>query len=451
MRFLVLSLTFLLIACLPVKADNKFLDIQEITSKGGITAWLVEDHSLPIISLQFSFKGAGAIRDGVDKQGLATLLSNTMDEGAGDLTSQEFQKILGDKSITLRFSAGRDNFGGQLKTLSRHKSEAFNLLKLSLSAPRFDDEPLKRMKQANLSRIRSSMGEPDWIAARIFNDKAYAGHPYALNAGGTLTTLPNLSADDLRGHVKEWLTQDRLHIGVMGDITAADLSVLLDDVFGVLPKQGSAAETPMLSLQNEGKVFVYNQDIPQSILSLAMPSIDPTDPDYYALQVMNYIFGAGGFGSRLMEEAREKRGLTYGIYSGLSDQDYIDLITISTSTKNASVAEMMGIVRTEIDRIKSAAVSAEELADSKAYLTGSLPLSLSSTDRISDTLLNLQLDNRPIDYLDSYAEKINAVSVEDIQKIANKILDQKKMMTIMVGQPENIESAEIVESLNNVK
>lgn len=451
MRYFLLSFLVIITACLPVQAQDKFLDIKNVTSENGITAWLVEDHDLPIISIKFAFKGAGAIQNIEEKQGVARLLSNTMDEGAGDISSQEFQKILSDNSITLNFNSGRDNFDGQLKTLSRHKEKAFELLNLALTQPRFDAEPLERMRQSNISRLRSAMGNPDWISARIFNDKAFEGHPYALNSGGTLTTLERITADDLRAHLKNYLTQDRLHIGVMGDITAAELKDVLDRIFSDLPKSGIGGKQEPLELQNKGKVFVYNQDIPQTIISMAMPSIDRIDPDYYAAQVMNYIFGGAGFGSRLMEEAREKRGLTYGIYSSLSHQDAIHLLNISTSTKNISVSEMNNIISEQINQITGTPVQDTELADAKSYLTGSLPLALSSTDKIANILLSLQLNDRKIDYLDNYATNINAVTAQDITTVAKRILKPESAITVMVGQPEIIENIIEVKDLNNVE
>jgi zinc protease len=434
-----------------VQADEKLLNIQEVKSNKGITAWLVEDHSLPIIAVKFSFKGAGAVQNLAEKQGVARLLSNTLDEGAGDLTSEEFQKILNDNSITLSFNSGRDNFGGQLKTLSRHKEKAFELLRLSLTQPRFDEDPVERMRQDNIARIRSSVGNPDWIAARIFNDKAFENHPYALNSGGTLTTLQNITADDLRTHLKDYLTQDRLHIGVMGDITVKELEILLDEVFGELPKTGEVSTVKDLELQNQNQTFIYEKDIPQTILTLSMPSIDRNDPEYYAAQVMNYIFGGGGFGSRLMEEAREKRGLTYGIYSSLVNQDHVNYLNIGTSTKNASVAEMKQIIQQQVEDIKTNGVTDQELEDAKSYLVGSLPTALSSTDKIAGILLTLQMNERDINYLDQYANNINTVTQDDIKRIANRILDIDQAITIMVGQPENVENTVEVKELNNIE
>ena len=428
------------------------LSIQEVTSKSGITAWLVEDHTLPIISLKFSFKGAGSINDSLDKQGLVLLLSNTMDEGAGNLRSQEFQKMLSDHSITLRFNSNRDNFGGQLKTLSRNQDKAFELLKSALNAPRFDAEPIERMRAANIARIKSSLSDPEWIAARILNDKAFDNHPYAQNSGGTLTSLPNITADDLKTHKQNHLTKDRLIIGVTGGITAQELKKTLDAIFGDLPSSNKEKPTKneQALIKNGGKNFLFEQDIPQTIIRVSMPSLDNQHADYPALQVLNYIFGGGGFGSRLMEEAREKRGLTYGIYSHLYALDQMNSFNISTSTKNESTSEMMRIIRDELTRLRETPVSTQELQSAKDYIIGSMPLSLTSTDKISSILLSMQLNERPITYLDTLANKINRVTIEDIQRVATDLLQSDNLTTIMVGQPENITDTVKIEKLPNV-
>lgn len=450
MKYVILIISLVVVITSPAYANEPLLNIQKVETQSGITAWLVEDTSLPIISMDFAFKGAGAIHDGEEKQGVSRLLSNMLDEGAGDKDSQTFQKILSDHSISLSFYSGRDNFGGSLKTLSRHQDMAFDMLKLALTSPRFDSEPLERMKQANIARIKSAQADPEWIAARLFNDRAFEGHPYALNSGGTITSLQSITDDDLRNHMKTWLTQDRLHIGVMGDISADELKSRIEEVFSNLPQQNKEKSEEKFDIKNQGNLYVYNRDIPQSIISVALPSLDENHPDYYTLQVMNYIFGAGGFGSRLMEEAREKRGLTYGIYSRLNHQNNIDFISINTSTKNESVTDMINIIQVEMTKMKTNPVTADELKDTKSYLTGSLPLSLSSTDRIAGLLLSLQLNNRPMDYLNQYQEKINAVTADDVQRVAQKLLYPEKMIKIIVGNPQELENAIEIESLPNV-
>ena len=428
---------------------NKFLDIQVVNDKtNNITAWLVEDHSIPVIAMSFSFRGAGAKNDPSDKQGLARLTSNTMDEGAGDLKSQEFQKTLRDLSISLSFSAGRDNFSGDLKTLSQNKEKAFELLKLALTKPRFDEEPVGRMRDSNKSRIKSSLSNPRWIAARLQNDRLFEGHSYAMNSGGTLSSLDKITPDDLREFHKT-LGKNQLVIGVAGDINAEELKKVINDIFSDLPDV-EVKETKKYPLQNAGKTYIYKRDIPQSIIAMAQAGISRDDKDYYAATLMNFILGESGFGSRLMEEIREKRGLTYGIYSYFRRYDEVDTLNVSTSTVNEKVKEMISLIYKEWDKMKSEPVSEEEINDAKSYIIGSLPLSLTSTDSIAGILLSLQLEHLPIDYLDTRAEKINAVKINDILAVSKRILDKDSITTVIVGAPEGIE-AEIITDIPNVE
>ncbi len=446
---LVVALVVLPFATFAKEPQQKFLDIQEITSAGGINAWLVEDHSIPVIAMTFSFRGAGAKNNTPAQQGLARLASNTMDEGAGDLTSQDFQKQLRDKSISLSFSASRDNFGGSVKTLSRNKKDAFNLLKLALTQPRFDEEPVSRMRASNQSRIKSSVSNPRWLAARLQNDRIFEGHSYALNSGGTLTTLEKITPDDLRAFHKT-LGKNQLVIGVAGDITAAELKTVLDNIFGDMPVVDET-EITKTNLKNAGKTYLYEQDIPQSVIEMSQVGISRKDKDYYAANIMNFILGESGFGSRLMEEIREKRGLTYGVYSYFRQYDAVDVLHVSTSTANENVTEMLSLIHAEWDKIKDAPVSEQELNDAKSYLIGSLPLSLTSTSSIASVLLSLQLDDLPIDYLDQRAGKIQAVQIADIQAAAQRVLDKDSMTTVIVGKPQGIETAEKVTTLPNVE
>lgn len=431
------------------KKADKYLNIQKVTSDSGITAWLVEDHSIPIISMNYAFRNAGAKNDPIDKQGLARLASNTMDEGASHLDSLTFQKMLRDHSISLSFSASRDHFQGRLKTLTQHKDIAFRLLHNALMQPRFDDDAVARMRAENQSRIRMSISDPEWIAARIQNDVIFSGHPYALNSGGTVSSLDNITKEDLHAFHKT-LGKNTLIIGVTGDITAEELSSALDRVFGSMPDVPEN-EGRALTLQNAGKTYLYEKDIPQTVIEISQKGVRTSDEDYYAAKVMNFILGESGFGSRLMEEIREKRGLTYGIYSYFREYEHLPVFHISTSTANENVSEMISLSMAEIDKIKSTPVEETELSQAKSYLIGSLPLSLTSTDSISSILLSLQMDNLPMDYLDVRADKIEAVSAQDIQNVAQRLFHKDKMTTILVGKPEVMDNFEKVSTLPNVE
>lgn len=433
------------------QAAEQFLPIKEVKTPGGITLWLVEDHSLPIIAMDFLFLDSGTALDPQDKQGLARLLSNTMDEGAGDLNSQTFQKTLSDNSITLTFNAGRDSFGGELKTLKRNSVKAFELLGLAMNSPRFDAEAVARMRDGNLARIKSSMSEPEWMAARLLNDRAFQNHPYAKNSGGTLSSLSNITPQDLRDFKNKNLTRDRLLIAIVGDVNVKTIGTTIDAIFGKLPATGPEKSIADTAVSNAGKVYLYEQNIPQTMVEILLPAFDSRDKDYYAQQILNYIYGGGGFGSRLMEEVREKNGLTYGIYSSVLDQRHNDAMSISTSTKNGSTKQVLDIIKTEMLRLQNEPVSSKELEDAKSYLVGSMPLTLTSSEQIAGMILSIRARGLPIDYLDSLANKIRAVTSEDLQRVAKRILKPEETVTVLVGKPESLTNVEVVKELPNVQ
>jgi zinc protease len=432
------------------ETQGELLEIQSIETAKGIKIWLSEDHSLPIVTLNFRFLQAGATYDAPEKQGATQVLSNTLDEGAGELDSTAFQRELQNNSISLSFQNSRDTFGGSLKTLTRHTDKAFKLLKLAITEPRFDEEPVARMVAANRSRIKSSLSNPSWKAARIMNDKAYEGHPYSLNSGGTLSTLETITADDLRQIMKERFNRKNLVITAAGDITAKELSKKVDAIFGDLPLETERPDLSHINVQNGGKIYVYNEDIPQSIIVMKQDGVRRSDPDYYAATLMNMILGGGGFGSRLMEEAREVRGLTYGIYSQLNDSRYSESFVVQTSTKNETAQEMVTLIQDEIRKIASEGVTEQELMDTKSYLIGSMPLNLVSNSQISSVLLSIRLDELPLTYLDDRETLINAVTSEDIQVIANKMLTAENITTVIIGNPVLDAEFETLETLPNV-
>lgn len=441
--------TYLSLRAHAAKDDGRFLPITEITTGSGLKIWAVKDNSLPIMVLKFAFIDSGTALDPQDKQGLVRLLSNTMDEGAGDLDSQAFQKELSSHSITLLFNAGRDVFGGELKTLTHHQEKAFELLTLAVNKPRFDDEAVGRMRAANLVRLRSALSQPNWMAARLINDRAFENHPYAKNSGGTISGLTSITPDDLHDFKNTYLTRDRLVIAAAGDIDEEALAQAVDRVFSGLPASAPEKTIPDTAIANEGQSFLFKAPVPQTMIEIMMPGISRKDLDYHALQVLNYIFGGGGFGSRLMDEAREKQGLTYGIYSGIQDYRHASALSVTTSTKNESAALMLSIIKTEMEELRAGGVTQKELDDAKSYITGSMPLSLTSTPDIASVILSLLVNELPIDYLDTFKDKINAVGRDDIRRVAERLLHADKMVTALVGEPQDIETITI-EELPNV-
>lgn len=449
MRFF---LFIFILYCAPLSAYAAILDIQEVKTKSGITAWLVEDKTTDVISIEYIFKGAGARNDPPALQGLTRILSNTLDEGAGQYNSTDFQNKLNQYSISLSFSAGRDDFGGSLKTLRQYKDKAFELWRLSLNEPRFEADAVSRMIDANKSRILQDKTDPEWMLARLENDVLYKDHPYALNTGGTLTTLSKITPDLLRQKWRADLTQDRVVIAVAGNISKNELVSVLDDVFLKLPVTHKMIdETPSVDISKTPQKILFKHDMPQSLVSIAGQGVSFKDPDYFAAAVTNQIFGGGGFGSRLTDIVREQKGLTYGIYSDFSEMDYARIFSISTSVQNQNVKKLLEAIESEAIRIQSEPVSVGELAHAQSYLIGSVPLQLTSTGKIASMMLSFQKWGLPKNYLDIRAEGIRRVTQSDVMKAAKKYFSMDDFTVIIVGDPKHYKPDTIYKTLPNVE
>ncbi len=429
----VLVAGFLAAHSLPVRA----IEIQRVVSPGGIEAWLVQDRSVPVLSIEFSFRG-GRTYDPATKAGLSGLVSGLLDEGAGSLDSEAFQAELQSRSIRMSFSAGRDTFRGSLKTLNKHRDKAIELLALALTEPRFDAEPVERMRQQALVSLKRQSTDPDYIAGRTWATAVYGDHPYAMPSGGTPETIAAIERGDLIDFVRTRFARNLLIVGVTGDIAPDQLSGLLDRAFGMLPAEIPLAEIAPPKLQLNGDTYVVPLDVPQSSIVFGQPGLPRQDPDWYTALVMNYVLGGGGFSSRLYTEVREKRGLAYSVGSGLHPMRLTALISGGAGTKNESVAESLKIIRGEWKRLRDKGISAEELDHAQSFLTGSFPLRLSSTDRIARMLVSVQYHQLGIDYLDKRASYINAVTGEDVARLARRLLDPDKLTFVVVGKPVNV-------------
>jgi zinc protease len=423
----------LFVATLPARA----IEVQRVVSPGGIEAWLVEDHSNPIISLDMAFRG-GAALDPAGKEGLANMASGLIDEGAGELDSQTFQARLQDLSIGLRFSAGLDNFNGDLRTLTENRDMAFELLRLALTEPRFDAEPVARIRSQIQVGLARDSEDPDVIVRRALNKVLFPEHTYGRPSDGTTESVANVTAEDLRRFVAERFARDVLMVGVVGDVTADELAHLLDKTFLGLPAKAAPMDLVDATPSEDGDVVVIEKDVPQSVVVFGHEGIKRADPDYYAAYVVNYILGGGGFNSRLYEEVREKRGLAYSVYSYLSPLDHAALVLGGVATQNGRVAESLGLIRQEWRRMAEDGPSEQELRDAKTYLTGSFPLRFSSSGRISGMLVGVQLQRLGIDYLDRRNALIEAVDLDVARRVARRLYDAEKLTVVVVGRPDGV-------------
>jgi zinc protease len=427
------------VALILVPATAQAIDIQRVVSPRGIEAWLVEDHRVPVISLQMAFRGGSAL-DPVGKEGLSQMVAALLDEGAGSLDSQEFQRKLEDYSIRLGFSAGTDSFGGSLSTLSKNRDVAFDMLRLSLTLPRFDDGPRERIESQMLAAIQAASENPRRIASETFYRVLYPDHPYGRSARGTRRSIERITKEDLENFVATRFGRDRLLVAVVGDITADDLKPLLDKAFADVRGKTGPIELPFVEPKATGDVYVVPKTIPQSVLTFGHAGIMRKDPDYYAAYVLNSIFGGGGLTSKLMEEVREKRGLAYSVYTSLVPYDRSALMVGGAATRNEKVGETIDIIRHEWAKLRDEGVSDKDLADAKTFLTGSFLTRISSTGRMANLLLGIQLEDLGIDYIDKRNGYIDAVTQEDIRRVAKRLLEPGKLTFVIVGAPEGVKA-----------
>ena len=426
-------LLVVLLAPLPARA----IDIETVTSPGGVTAWLIQDHTNPLISLAFGFKG-GASGDPEGKEGLATFISGMLDEGAGDIPSADFQKRLAEHGIEFGFDASLDSFSGSLRFLSEDQGLAFDLLGLALTKPRFDPEPVARMRAQFISGAAQAERDPDAIAGRALNSIMFAGHPYARRTNGTVQSLTAITVDDLKGFVAGNFTRDRLNVAVVGDVTPEQLKPLLDQAFSALPEKGPAIAVPEAKVDDQGGLAVIERDIPQTILLFGAPGIKRDDPDFFAAYLVNYTLGGGGFSARLMTEVREKRGLAYGIDTDLVTLDHAGAIFGNAQTVSAQASQVIDLTRAEFAKMQAEGPTQDEIDAAKTYLLGYYAQNFTTTRSAAQTLLGIQMENLGIDYVTRREQEISAVTLDQAKAAAKRLFDPAKLVIVAVGQKDGL-------------
>jgi zinc protease len=411
-------------------------EIIKVTSPGGIKAWLVEDHKNPIITLRMAFLG-GTSADPAGKKGLAYLASGLLDEGAGRLDSTAFQKALADESISLSFDANTDSFSGGLTTLTETSDQAFRLLRLALTEARFDAEPIERIRGQILAGLRSRKENPNRIAGRVWWKAVFPDHPYGMPKRGTPETLAGITAEDLKGFTQRVFAKDNLFIGVVGDITPDRLGVVLDEVFGALPETSNMPDIPNNEVDFAGDMMIVERPVPQSVVVFGHRGIAREDPDWYAATLLFEVL-AGGFGSRLTEEIREKRGLTYGISAYPLPLDHAALIIGGVSTVNDRVAETIDLLKSIWARFGAEGPTDKEIRDAKDYVNGSYNLRFSNSGAIAGVLTAIQRQDLGVDYIDRRPEIIEAVTAKDLRRVAKRLFRAEDLTFVVVGQPTGV-------------
>ncbi len=425
-----------LLTALLLSAPARALDIQEITTPGGIHVWLVEAHDIPFTALEIRFKGGGSL-DAPDKRGAVNLMMGLLEEGAGDLNARDFARDRDALAASFGFDARADSLSVSARFLSENQDQAIDLLRLALIEPRFDDDAVERVRQQVLASIKSDAKDPNKIASRNFMAQAFGDHPYASPLQGTAESVSALTRDDLIAAKAATMTRDRIYVSVVGDITATELGALLDRLLGDLPETG-APQPAAAAYDLPGGTTVVDHSSPQSVALFGHEGIMRHDPDFFPAFVLTEVLGGGGFTSRLMTEVREKRGLTYGVYAYLAPREHAALMMGQVSSSNNRIAEAIEVTRAEWQRMADEGLSEEELVAVKTYLTGAYPLRFDGNARIADIMVGMQFQGLGTDYIDTRNDKVNAVTVEDIRRVAKRILQPDELHFVVVGQPEGL-------------
>jgi zinc protease len=417
----------------PAAAASK---IERFITPAGIEVWLVRDATVPLVAVNFGFRG-GSTQDPPEKGGTANMLTGLLDEGAGDLDAKTFHERLERKAIEFSVTAGRDTIRGTLRTLKENQDEAFELLRLALNAPRFEASAVERIRSEVVSRLQRQSTNPNDIAARAWWSTAFPEHPYGRPVNGTVESVGRIGADDLRNFLKRVFTRDSLKIGVVGDIDAATAGRLIDRAFGTLPAKGELLPVPEATPQGIGRRMVIDLNVPQAVVIFGGPGVKRSDPDFMPAYLMAHVLGGGSFSSRLYREVRERRGLAYGVSDSLVWLYHSALHLGSTATRSDATRETIEVIENEVARMAKDGPTADELDKAKTYLKGSFALGLDTSSKIANQLVSMQLDGLGIDYIERRPALIDAVTLADTKRMAKRLLEGGLLVTV-VGRPQGV-------------
>lgn len=427
-----LAIVFLLTLVTLIRPAHA-MKIQEVKSPGGINAWLVEEHAVPMMALRFAFSG-GNSQDPAGKEGLANFMSAMLDEGAGDVTSEDYQRRMEEIAMRMSYEDGRDAFFGNFETLTANRDKAAELLRLAVTKPRFDQDAVERIRGQLIAGLVYADRDPDKVAGREWAATAFAGHTYARPASGTKETVSTITREDLAAYRNKTFARGNLKVVAVGDISAAELGVLLDKVFGELPEKADLV--PVTDTRPAaGSQHVIEMNIPQSVAIFGFGAMARKDPDFMPAFVLNHILGGGGFASRLMEEVREKRGLAYSVYSYIQPYQHASIFAGGVATKNDKMAQSINIIRSELKRMAESGPTETELENAKSYLVGSYALRFDSNAKIASQLMGLLQDDYGIDYVEKRNGLVKAVTLDDVKRVAQKLLKADDLIVTIVGKP----------------
>lgn len=413
------------------------IEITEVTSPMGRTGWLVQDDSIPFASIEVIFTG-GTSLDRPERAGAVSLMTSLLTEGAGDLDAQGYAAALEALAGSIGFDARRDSVTLSIRALSENRAEVIDLALLAITEPHFDQVSLERVRAQTVAQLERAARNPDTLAGRRFSELGYSGHAYSRPASGSPDTVSALTLDSVLEAHRAVFNKDLVYFGAAGDISPEEFGAFMDRLLDDLP----VSNTPLpeyRSFDAPPGVTLVDFEGPQSVVQFGHSGIRWDDPDFMPAFVMNEIFGGGGFGSRLMRELRETRGLTYGVYTGLSSGRFGDSFGGRFSTANETVGQAIALVREQYEWLANGGVTQEDLERIQTYLTGAYPLRFDGNEAIAGILASMQFQQFPLNYVNIRNDLVRAVTLEDVHRVARRLARADELQFVVVGRPQDLE------------
>jgi len=426
-------LTALVLAFVALASAAEAADIKSIDLGKNVEVWFSEDHTVPIIAFNISLP-AGSAYDPAGKEGLAAFAADLIDEGAGNMDSRAFHEALADHAIQFRASTDRDNLVISIETLRENAPLAMRLLQTALVHPRFDAEAVTRVRAQVIQGIQQGDTRPPTLARRVFSKDFFNGHPYGHSSDGDVKSVSAITAEDLRNFVRTHWVKAGLQIAVAGDISQEDAQKLLAQTFSPL-SGGMPAPIPDVGRLGDPGVHVLEMPVPQPTIMFGLPGIMRADPDFIPGYVANYILGGGGFSSRLTDEVRVKRGLTYGITTALTPYRKASIMVGSVATRADAVHQTIQVVKDTLANFAATGPTQSELDDAKTFLTGSFPLAFASNAGIAAQLGTFQREGLDIGYVARRNALIQAVTLDDVKRVSKRLFDPARLTVVVAGTP----------------
>jgi zinc protease len=408
------------------------LPFERRTLSNGAVLVVSEQRNVPMVVVR-ALLDAGSRRDPAGSEGLANLTADLLTEGTRKRTASQISDAVDSLGASLDTAAGVDTAQLSLTVLAKDLAAGLDLAADVLLNPAFPEAEISRRREAALAAMKASEDQPGYVAMRGFTEFLFRGEPYGHLATGTVKGVQTIGRKSIVQFYQANYRPERTIITMVGDVSAEEATRLVEEALGGW-KPGSATEFVYPPTQErEPEVLKVARPVTQANVILGHRGIARRDPDYYAVEVMNFVLGGGGFGSRLLDSIRTKGGLAYSVASGFTAPQFPGSFRVILQTKNESAADAIKMACEEIDRIRREPITEEELADAKRYLTGSFPLLLDSNSEIANFLTDVEFFGLGADYAQTYAAKINAVTRDDVLRVARERIHPEKLSLVIVA------------------